>query len=112
MNRWKILRGIINDGTITPVSLVEIEGVNRVKGDGVFYPGDIIETDKDLSRHNNGSEMRVEKLTVMQPINEGSGDLSKMTVPALRKLAEEEGIELGDATLKDDIVETIRSACV
>lgn len=112
MNRWKILRGILNDSTVIPVNLVEIEGVERVDGDGVYYPGDVIETDKDLGRHNHPSEPKFEKLTVIQPISESTKDLSKMTIPALKKLAEEEDIDLGDATLRDEIVEAIQSACV
>jgi hypothetical protein len=38
------------------------------------------------------------------------GDLSKMTVPELHALAAEEGIELGDATKKADIVQAITDA--
>lgn len=38
------------------------------------------------------------------------GDLSKMTVPNLVALAAEEGIELGDATKKADIIERIQDA--
>ena len=109
--RWQLLRGIVSDKTLRPVTLVEIKEVNRVAGDGVFYPGDVVESDKDLSVHDKPSGMRFKKLTVIQPINEAAEDLGKMTVPALRKFAEEEGIDLGDAALKDDILETIQLAC-
>ncbi|KKN04016.1 hypothetical protein LCGC14_1101790 [marine sediment metagenome] len=52
MSTWKVCRGIVNDKTFKPIALVEIQGVERQEGDGIFYAGDVVETDKDLSRHN------------------------------------------------------------
>lgn len=46
-------------------------------------------------------------------LDEGGGEgdgLDKMKVPELRTLAGEEGIDLGDAKKKDDIVAAIREA--
>jgi len=85
-----------------------LAGIHQDSGK-TYRPGDIIETDKDLMRLNRGFQ-KIEKLTEAVPISEmpTDDDLSRMTVVSLRELAEREEIDLGDATLKTDILETIR----
>ena len=111
MARWRILRSILQDKNAKAVSLVEIPGVERREGDGIFYAGDIIETEADLSKHNNQAEKKFEKLEGYEPITpkaENDG-LEGMTVAELRGLAEREEIDLGDAiTKKAEIIEAIR----
>ena len=106
---WKILRGVLQDKTVKPIALVEVPGIERVEGDGVYYTGDIIETDKDLSRHNTPSGQKFERLSTIQSIDDPVSDLNRMTVADLRALAEQEEIDLGDAHLKDEIIEAIRT---
>ena len=92
MARFRLLRGIHNEGGKT------------------YKPGDVFDSASDLGRHNRGGGIRFEKLTEAVPISETptNDDLSRMTVPSLRELAEREEIDLGQAVLKDDILETIR----
>ncbi len=75
-----------------------------------YLPGAIIESDQDLTRGGKDRQ-KYELIPSVEPMDETNA-LEKMTVPALKKLAEEEGIDLGDAVLKDEIVETIKLACV
>ena len=94
MTRYRLLRGVHVD----------------VKTGKNFNPGDIIESDRDLV--NAGRDRKkYERMPSVEPMSE-TRDLSKMTVTALKKLAEDEGIDLGDAQLKDEIVEAIQLACV
>lgn len=87
-------------------------GVHVEGGKTYYAPNAVIETDCDLM--NGGrNRKKFEKLTDMVPITEtveSSTDLKRMTVADLRSLAEREGIDLGDAQLKDEIVETIQTA--
>lgn len=97
MARFKLLRGI---------------HVNMKTGK-TSNPGDVIDSDQDLT--NNGQDRKkYELLPSVEPIGNlvsDARDLSKMTIPSLKKLAEDEGIDLGDATLRDEIVEAIQLAC-
>lgn len=109
---WKVLRGIHSDKTAKPVSLVEVKGITRAEG--IFYPGDIIESDKDLAKHNTPADTRFEKLPEHEPISppaRGVNGLSGMTVKELRKLAADEEVILDETVVrKEEIINTIRAA--
>lgn len=105
MARWKILRGVHCDKNATPVELVQIKGVERVPGDGVFYGGDVIDTDKDLSRFNVSTEVKFEKL----PESEPQDELDGKTVDELKELALREKIEIPIAVKKKaQLIKAIR----
>lgn len=109
MATWKILRGVHNDGNAKLVKAAdpdELTGVEREPNDHIFYAGDIIETDVDLSRHNAPGHIRFEKLTESEPQDELVG----MTVKELRDLAEQEKVELPSNLSKPQIIEAIRGA--
>lgn len=80
----------------------------------MFYPGDIIETEVDLSRHQlkNGPrrfELLPQYDTSNLPKREEDDDgLERMTIADLKTMAEAEEIDLGDASIKAEIINIIR----
>ncbi len=110
MALWKVLRGVHNDKNATLVEAMdpeELTGVERKPDDGIFYAGDTIETDVDLSRLNtSGSDTKFAKLGESEPRDELAG----MTVKDLRELAEQEQVELPSNLAKPQIIEAIRGA--
>lgn len=132
LKTYRILRGVHADKTFEPVSLVEIEGIERLDlleklEDGTFgvverdvprktayYPGDVIRCRKDLERQNNPVDKRVERLNEYEPINAAPVEdaISGFTVPELKVLAEEQEIDLSESTLKADILRVIRAELV
>jgi hypothetical protein len=75
-----------------------------------FKPGDIIETDADLSRFNmEGYPPRFELVSGpgMLP---SDGDLEHMTLEALREFAEAEEIDLAGVKGRRPVLDRIRSA--
>ena len=122
MAKWKILRGVHADKEAELVSMGELNGpdgkpaVERLPMDHLdwqdpekektFYPGDVIETEKDLSRFNTPNDVRFEKLSEAGPEDE----LATMTVAELEELAKEEEIEVPAKLKKAQLVEAIRGA--
>lgn len=119
---WKVLRGIHVDDEARLVKarvildesgkVKELREVERAKN--TFYSGDIFESEVDLSRLNTGNARKFELLpgydTSSLPKREQEADdgLEKMTIPALKKMAEAEEIDLGDAQNKTEIINVIR----
>lgn len=84
--RFKLLRGI------------------HIDQDGTHDPNDVIESDVDLvGLHGREKFERLQDL----PSTE---DITQMTVAQLRAFAELNQINLGEAMLKSDILETIQGA--
>ncbi len=110
LKTYRFLRGVHSDKTFEPVSLVEIEGVDRSETPHIFYPGDVIRCRKDLEKQNNPVDKRVERLNEFEPINALPAEdaLSKLTIEELKAVAEREEISLGEVTRKADILQTIR----
>ena len=106
MAMWRILWGVHSDSKHFKLvrASSEIEGVERKPNDGVFYKGDIIETDLDLSRFNRGIRPRFKRLESL------GDDLDGMTRTALEGLAASEDVELPVGARKADIVRAIRAA--
>lgn len=79
--------------------------------DGVMHArGDVFESSRDLLSGAR-NHLKFERLPDVEPIGgPGEDDLKKMTVAHLRTLAENEGIDLGDAQLKEEIIEAIQTA--
>lgn len=75
--------------------------------------GDVVESDVDLTKHNKAGRPKFARIPEVEPIKSVLGtpddDLSTKTLADLRVLADEHQIDLGDATLKADVLETIRS---
>ncbi len=115
MARFRVLRGIHaqRDG---PKNAKGRQGVTTylaaTTADGAPV-GDIVESDTDLTKHNKAGRPKFARIPEVEPIGDVLGpandDLSTMTVSDLRAHAEEHQIDLGEATLKADIVEMIRS---
>ena len=88
----------------------------------IYEPGDIIQTSKDLSLLNyKGMPLRYQRVqpeealranpvetTEIQEPPSREDDLEDMTIASLRRLAEDEEIDLGDAVRKGHIIEAIR----
>ena len=109
---WKIINGVMANKNVKPIELKTAEGLERVM-DGVYYPGDIIETDLDLNKHNSPGSTRVKRLYnyVRKQKTSPLEDLSRMTIQELRRYAAEQEIEL-DSTLmkKAEILNAIESS--
>lgn len=107
MARWQILRGVHCDKNAKPVSLADKPGVERVEG--VFYAGDVIETDVDLSKCNTSPQTKFTKLD--DPPDPGPyAELDGMSVKQLQDLAKQEGIDLPTTLKKAQMVLAIRGA--
>lgn len=103
---WEVLSGVHNDGKAKPVELVDVPGMERKPGDGVFYAGDKIDTEVDLAVHNTPGSVRFKKHKESEPQDELAG----MTVKELRDLADQEQIVLPSNISKPQIIEAIRGA--
>ena len=102
------------------------------EGGMLYERGDVFESKSDLNKLNGGSHdtqkfLRMaddakpkggkevafmNETPVVEEEAEETVDLSSKTVAELRELAEEEEIDLGEATLKADIVEIIEAHLV
>ncbi len=93
--KFRLIRGVHQEGGQTYSSGVDGQ--------------DIIETDKDLSAMNDSVRPRFLVIEEFAAVTQQTGyDILRVkTVKELRELAEEETIDLGDAMLKDDIVNII-----
>ncbi len=83
----------------------------------IYRKGDIVDTDKNLAKQfNSPGCIKFRKLADGEQVVETEAgstladEYSKMTVADLKALASEEGIDLGNATKKDDIANIIRLA--
>ena len=98
----------------------------RRKGDPADYRGDLIDTDQDLLQENApGYPARFERLDgipgfaapdlgpdLAKSNAKLERALSRMSVEQLRKYAEDEEIDLGEAGTKEEILEAIRGVAV
>ncbi len=118
MARWKVLQGVHQDKNaklvkarpikmVGPDGSVDILGVEREPDDGVFYGGDIIETDVDLS-YVGGSRTDPK----FERIGDSGSGLDSMTIAQLREFAAEEEIDLGDAAKRDEILRLCQGEAV
>ncbi len=123
MGTYRVLRGLYQDKTAKVVRLRdEPSDKDGVKGkrlcqENVFCPGDVIRTDRDLLKKNSPGSIKFERLEetvvtedVSREYTNLEEELKEMTVAKLRKHAEAEGIDLGTATSKEEIINTIRAA--
>jgi hypothetical protein len=95
-------------------------GGKHDQGDGKIYSrGDIVQSEKELDvqfgsrkfmRLDNLVEVATPPLPESQPAQEDLGfpELAGMTIPELRRFAEDEEIDLGRATRRDTILSIIR----
>ena len=110
---YKILTGIHQEGGKTYAA------DDSPFSDNEDCAGSIIQTDNELEKHNvpggikfaqiDGSgrtTVEVNQSVKVDP-DDGSIDLTKMTVVQLKELAAEHDIDLEDLTLKADIIEII-----
>ena len=126
MATWEVIRGLHSDNSAKLVSRVDIDDPRAITeekivknkktqvlitpADGTYMPGDRFWTRKDMTKHNHPSNPRFQKVDDMaEPVEE---TLQGMTIQELRVHAEENGIELGDNTRKDDILAVIEAALV
>jgi len=113
MARYRVLRGIHGEGG-TPAVRDESGKVTAPAKPLKQYhkgsdDGDIVETDVDLcERFNIPDGPRKFDRLPDAPVNQVA--LDTMTVPELRKHAEGEEIDLGTATRRDEILNTIHAA--
>ena len=110
MAQWKILRGVHADKNMKLVRARvdtpdDVLGVERRPGDGVFYGGDIVESDLDLGPPK--FEKVESPIAVQRPPD---GGLESMTVAELKQHAAEEEIDLGDATKRAEILRICQEA--
>lgn len=103
--RFKLLHGIHNEGGKT------------------YYPGDVIDSASDLSKHNRPSNVRYEPVAEETDDPLGSADtlqanpvplesgapLESLTIAQLRQLAEEYEVDLGDAAKKGEIIDALQT---
>ncbi len=116
MKIWRVLRGVVGDKTFKLIRERPTE-VNNGRVVGCFYAGDVIGSDKDLSRHNLGNCGRFERLpdevvdeeTVISD-ETFDDDLADLTIPQLKSRAEEMEVELDGINKKQDIVDFLRLA--
>ncbi len=108
MSRWKVLQGVHQDKNTKLIQpSTDKLGVERKPNDGVFYRGDVIETNADLSQvggcRGNPKFERVE---------DSEDALDSMTIQQLREFAAEEEIDLGDASKKDEILRLCKGEAI
>lgn len=101
MPRWKLVTGVHSDQDAILIQAKEIPGAER--GPGLFYAGDVFDSDKDLSHFNIPGSVRFEKLA------DDPDDLDRLTMPQLKTLAGEEEIEVPSNLRKPDLIKAIRS---
>ena len=89
MAKFRLLRGVHNEGGRT------------------YKVGDVIDSASDLSKHNKD-------VVRFEPLSEGSlgghSGLESMTIAQLKQHAEEEEIDLGDATKRSEILAICQEA--
>lgn len=106
MARFRVVAGSHNEGGVT------------------YRKGDIVDSKSDLSKLNSPGSLKFQRAedveeAARQGFYEGNTDKPKpsngpdefdaMTIPDLKKFAAQEGIDLGTATKKDEILVAIRS---
>jgi len=93
--KFRLIRGVHQEGGQTYVAGVDGQ--------------DVIETDKDLSKHNDSVRPRFQLIEEFAAVNQqtGSDVLRAKTIKELREFAMEEEIDLGDATRKEEIFNII-----
>ena len=119
MTQWLLRSGIHSDNDAVPIQLVanprngeerKLSDWEGLKPDIVppnFFPGDIFESDKDLSKLNcAGSEKRFEKLSEIPHVVQD--ELEGKTKAQLLEFAEAEEITLTEGLNKPEIVAAIR----
>lgn len=90
-----------------------LRGSYEDKNKDRFEPGDTIETKIDLNEKFDPAKEMFERQPDFVPITNVNEDgLDNLTVEGLKKMAEEEEIDLGEATLKADILQTIRESLI
>ncbi len=105
MAQWRILRGIHADSNTTLVS-EDAEAMNGIdRQEGIFYRGDIIETDANLEKLNAPPEIKFEKVQAPKAYAELDG----MTVAELHEVAEKHEIELPGNLKKSQVVAALRA---
>lgn len=92
------------------------------EGGKTYYPGDVIDSASDLSKHNERfGGVRFEPIAggsstgdvgVADSPQGAEPSLNSLTVARLKQLASELEVDLGEATRKDDIVEALQEAGV
>lgn len=109
---FRIVRSILQDRNAKPLELADVKkrGIHRVKG--VYYAGDIIETDVDLNRFNNGSVKFTQlRNYIKKDSSPNSAVFSGMTIAELRAYAEGEEIDIDPTfTKKAEIINAIELA--
>jgi len=89
-----------------------LKRASYIKNDGM--PGDIIETDRDLEEIFNRKNVRPKfkrlyegQQPAPQPATDNTKLFEMLTIAQLKSYAEDEEIELGDATTKVAIIEAL-----
>lgn len=83
---------------------------------GTYYPGDEVDSKSDLDQFNSPGAQKFQWVGSGKHSTKDSkkkaqaADLETLNVPDLKKLAEEEGVDLGNSTRRDDIVDKIVEA--
>lgn len=88
------------------------------EGGKTYTPGDVFESASDLSAHNvRGDLPRYERVTSSIALSHGEKPADRdplgihhLSVPELKKWAENEEIDVGDATRKSQITKIIENA--
>ncbi len=99
MAKYKLLTGMHNEKGVTYIAGAEGQ--------------DIIETDKDLTKITNGVHPRFQLISDLEgaeqrvPADVFRAEMRSKTVAELRKFADEEEIDLGEATRKEEIFNII-----
>lgn len=122
MAKWKILRGVHSDKNARLVSMGELNSpdgkpaVERLpidhsawqdsEADKTFYPGDVIETDVDLSQLNTPTDTRFQRIGKEE--EEPEDEFAGMTVSELEEFAKAEEIEVPAKLKKAQLIEAIR----
>lgn len=106
--KWVILSGVHVDkaaNLITPADPESLTGVIRKPGDGTFYPGDVIETEADLSKFNASGSIKFQRMDDSGP----GDDLENETAENLYAIAKAEGLNLPPAMGQTDLVIAVRA---
>ena len=110
---FRIRGGVLQDKNAKIVKFREVpEGKTDERVEGCFYAGDIVQTEKNLDELQGSARNKYERLYGMSEkdfANTSEDNLESMSVAELKRLAEEEEIDLGTAMKKAEIVNTIRS---
>jgi len=123
MAKYRLLHGIHVEQTYQKATQEEVEddrvqtvqrrGGHFILGKKTYYAGDLIESDEDLCKKFNGNHPRFQKFAKVQKtetINNPWNDLEKKTVDQLKGFAKSEGIDLGKAKTKAEVLEILQEA--